>query len=290
MTRLADVLDLVRAPAMLTVLGDTAVGAYASGGRISGRAWLLPFASAALYSGGMALNDWADRDVDAAERPERPIPSGRVRPDHALAIAAACGLAGLGLAAAGGGRRSVAVAVPLVAAIVGYDLAAKPTWAGPIVMAACRTLDVMMGAQGSPRALRAALTVGTHTAAVTALSRGEVHGASAADVGVVLAMTGAAAASIDAAAPAVSSPGARVAGALGAGGYLASILPGQLEAVADPSPVRVRDATRAGIGSVVPLQAALVARNGALAMAAAIAALDGGRRWLMARRRAGDVT
>lgn len=290
MTRFADVLELVRAPAMLTVLGDTAVGAYSSGGRMTGRAWLLPFASAALYSGGMALNDWADREVDATERPERPIPSGRIRPIHALAIAAACGVVGLGLAAAGGGRRSLAVAVPLLAAIVAYDVVAKPTSAGPIAMAACRALDVMMGARGSLRALPAALTVGTHTAAVTALSRGEVHGGSAAEVGIVLAATGAAAASIDAAAPAATSPAARVSGAVGAGAYLASALPGQLAAVADPSPDRIRDATRAGIGSVVPLQAALVARSGALAMAVGLAALDGGRRWLMARRRAGDVT
>lgn len=275
---------------MLTVLGDTAVGAYASGDRLAGRGWLLPFASAALYSGGMALNDWADREVDAIERPERPIPSGRIRPRHALAVAAACGVAGLGLAAAGGGRRSLAVAVPLVAAIVAYDVVAKPTFAGPVAMAACRALDVMMGARGSLRALPAALTIGTHTAAVTALSRGEVHGGSAADIGVVLAATGAAAASIDSAAPAATSSAARVSGAVGAGAYLASILPGQLAAVADPSPERIRDATRAGIGSVVPLQAALVARSGALAAALGLAALDGGRRWLMARRRAGDVT
>ncbi len=290
MTRVADVLELVRAPAMLTVLGDSAVGAYASGGRIAGRGWLLPLASAALYSGGMALNDWADRDIDAEERPERPIPSGRIRPKQALAIAAACGIAGLGLAAAGGGRRSLTVAVPLVAAIVAYDVVAKPTPAGPVVMAACRALDVMMGAGGSLRALPAAVTVGTHTAAVTELSRGEVHGGSASGVGVVLAATGAAAASIDAAAPSATSPTARVSGAVGAAGYLASVLPGQLAAVADPTAERIRDATRAGIGSVVPLQAALVARSGALGVALGLAALDAGRRRLMARRRAGDMT
>jgi 4-hydroxybenzoate polyprenyltransferase len=33
----------------------------------------------------MAANDWADRKLDASERPERPIPSGRISPGTAAA-------------------------------------------------------------------------------------------------------------------------------------------------------------------------------------------------------------
>ena len=76
-----------------------------------------------LYWAGMAANDWADRRLDAVERPERPIPSGRVAPAAALGLAAGLTAAGLGLAAAAGrppGR--CAVAVPLAAAIWAYDL------------------------------------------------------------------------------------------------------------------------------------------------------------------------
>ena len=40
----------------------------------------LVASSSCLYLAGMALNDYADRDVDAVERPGRPIPSGRVSP------------------------------------------------------------------------------------------------------------------------------------------------------------------------------------------------------------------
>ena len=39
--------------------------------------WLL-LSSAGLYLGGMVLNDVFDARLDAVERPERPIPSGRV--------------------------------------------------------------------------------------------------------------------------------------------------------------------------------------------------------------------
>ncbi|KQM80922.1 SCO3242 family prenyltransferase [Agromyces sp. Leaf222] len=296
MTTAADVLELVRAPAALTVLGDTAVGAQAAAGGFSRRGWLLPVASVAIYSGGMALNDWADRDVDAAERPERPIPSGRVSPRRALAIAAGLGAIGLALAAAGGGRRGLAVAAPLVASVVAYDVIAKPTAAGPLAMAACRGLDVLLGAGGSSRALPAALAVAVHTLGVTALSRGEVHGGTAADTGLALVATGAAAAAVDSAANGLGTPAARIAGAAGSAAYLAAALPGQLAAVEDPSAARVRDATRAGIGSVVPLQAALVARGGGLVVAAGLMAVHAAIR-LRGRRKVrnggngqGDIT
>ena len=42
----------------------------------------LSAASVCLYWAGMSANDWADRDLDAKERPERPIPSGRVTPGY----------------------------------------------------------------------------------------------------------------------------------------------------------------------------------------------------------------
>ncbi|GAA1959416.1 SCO3242 family prenyltransferase [Agromyces allii] len=273
MTTVSDVLDLVRAPAALTVLGDTAAGAQVAAGGFTRRGWLLPLASVAIYSGGMALNDWADRDLDAVERPERPIPSGRVSPRRALAVAAGLGAVGLALAAAGGGRRGLAVAAPLVASVVLYDVVAKPTAAGPLAMAACRGLDVLLGAGGSPRALPAALAIAVHTLGVTALSRGEVNGGAASDTGLALVATGAAAAAVDSVSPGVQTTSARLGGAAGSAAYLAAALPGQLAVVDDPSPKRVRDATRAGIGSVVPLQAAIVARGGSLAVAAGLMAV-----------------
>ena len=191
LTTAGDVLELVRAPAALTVIGDTMAGGHAGGARFSRRQWLLPLASVFLYSGGMALNDYADRELDAVERPERPIPSGRVAPRRALGIAAACMAVGLGLAATGGGRRALTVAVPLVGAIVAYNTVLKDTAIGPVTMAACRGLDVMMGAGGARAAAPAAATVALHTAGVTAQSRGEVHGGSVGVARAGLAVTGA---------------------------------------------------------------------------------------------------
>ena len=314
MTTAGDVLELVRAPAALTVLGDTIAGGHAGGMRLAGRQWLLPLASVLLYSGGMALNDYADRELDAVERPERPIPSGRVPARRALGIASALMAAGVGLAAVGGGRRSLGVAAPLVGAIVLYNTVAKDTAAGPASMAACRGLDVLMGARGARAALPAAATVALHTAGVTAISQGEVHGGSVGTARAGLAITGvtalAAVAGIGTAAartsvarrrPETSGSGASdsgrahrvvsvLAAVAGAAAYLASTLPIQAKTLADPSAANVRTATRAGIGAMVPLQATLAARSGALGPAALLGGVDIARRALSARRSRGDVT
>ena len=50
---------------------------------------LLVGASLGVYHGNMALNDWCDREHDAATRPDRPIPSGAVTADQVLGLGAA---------------------------------------------------------------------------------------------------------------------------------------------------------------------------------------------------------
>ena len=79
------------------------------------RAAGLTAASSCLYLAGMALNDYADREVDAVERPGRPIPSGRVTPGFALGLAAGLTAAAAGLAVAADGPRALAVLAPLAA-------------------------------------------------------------------------------------------------------------------------------------------------------------------------------
>ncbi|MEV1147144.1 UbiA family prenyltransferase [Micromonospora sp. NPDC049799] len=86
MPTLADLAELVRAPAALSVPGDVVAGAAAARS-LDRRTPGLAAASVLLYWAGMAGNDWADRRLDAVERPERPIPSGRVAPEVALGLA-----------------------------------------------------------------------------------------------------------------------------------------------------------------------------------------------------------
>jgi hypothetical protein len=137
--------ELLRLPALFTVPGDALAGAAAASARPTSRTLLAIASSVCLYEAGMALNDWADRDVDAVERPHRPLPSGRIHP--AAALGAACALTGAGLSlAACAGRPALTVAVPLVATVWAYDLALKDTPAGPFAMATARGLDLLLGA------------------------------------------------------------------------------------------------------------------------------------------------
>src|SRR5688572_14019874 len=94
--------ELVRPANVLTAIADVLAGyavAAAVGSAIEGAAlaWLM-ISTACLYAGGVVLNDFFDRDIDAVERPERPIPSGRVAPGVAAAFGGV--LLALGVAAA----------------------------------------------------------------------------------------------------------------------------------------------------------------------------------------------
>nr|QLJ97461.1 UbiA family prenyltransferase [Micromonospora carbonacea] len=266
MSSLADLAELVRAPAGLSVPGDVVAGAAAAGA-LGRRTPGLAAASVLLYWAGMAANDWADRRLDAVERPERPIPSGRVSPPAALGLAVGLTAAGVALATAAGGRSAAAVAVPLAAVVWAYDLAAKNTAAGPAVMAACRGLDVLLGATGGRlyRAVPAAATVAAHTWTVTALSRREVGGTDRGLPGATLAGTALVAA-------AAVGPRPAAAPVALAAGYLARYGGAQARVLADPSAGRVRAAVGAGITGLPALQGALTARAGAGLLGLAVAA------------------
>ncbi|WP_079115824.1 SCO3242 family prenyltransferase [Streptomyces hygroscopicus] len=137
--------ELLRISALFTVPGDALAGAAAVGRGPNRGTALAVCASLCLYEAGMALNDWADRDIDAIERPGRPLPSGRIAP--AAALAAATGLTAAGLAcAAAAGRPALATATALAGTVWAYDLGLKNTLAGPPTMAATRALDLLLGA------------------------------------------------------------------------------------------------------------------------------------------------
>ncbi|MFJ6808329.1 SCO3242 family prenyltransferase [Streptomyces anulatus] len=216
--------ELLRVSALFSVPGDALAGAAAVGRRPGRGTALAIGASLCLYEAGMALNDWADRDEDAVDRPHRPIPSGRISPAAALGAAGVLTAAGLALAARAG-RPALAVATGLAATVWAYDLHLKHTKAGPAAMAAARSLDLLLGAtatatasgvrapvggrspdnvaaaahRGLPAclpALPAALVLGAHTYGVTAVSRHETQGGSTGTPLAVLATTTALAAAV----------------------------------------------------------------------------------------------
>jgi geranylgeranylglycerol-phosphate geranylgeranyltransferase len=71
--------------AAVLIGGLVAAGGWSS---IGWDIYALAFAVAALVAGGgNAINDYFDRDIDRINRPNRPIPSGKLRPEDALTTA-----------------------------------------------------------------------------------------------------------------------------------------------------------------------------------------------------------
>ncbi|OSC36685.1 transferase [Mycobacterium decipiens] len=280
-------LDLMRAPAALTVLGDTAVGAIWSGRPLAGPRLALPLASALLYWGGMVLNDYADRDRDALERPERPIPSGRVSPRAALSLAALLAGAGVVTATVAGGRHGLAAAGRITLCVAAYDLVAKDTAAGPLVMSGCRFYDVMLGASPNyRRALVPASVIGLHTTAITVLSRSEVTGARRSLPATVASMAGAVATSA-----LVGTAGSAWYRGLPAGAvYLWSFGPSLWKAWQQPTADAIRAAVRTGIASMIAVQAMLAARSPKFSTTLALCGLAIGLRLKVSAPRPTEVT
>lgn len=152
--------ELLRVSALFTVPGDALAGAASAGLRPNRGTALAVATSLCLYEAGMALNDWADREEDARERPHRPIPSGRITPNAALAAAGGLTATGLFLASRAG-RPALAVSTALAASVWAYDLRLKHTAAGPAAMGAARALDVLLGATATHAASRPGSPSGT---------------------------------------------------------------------------------------------------------------------------------
>ena len=138
-----------------------------------GESWALPTLLAAiglslLYVSGMYLNDAFDRDIDAKERPGRPIPAGLVAADTVFFAGFAIMLAGLAVTLWGAAVSSSTTwqamlsAIALAAAILFYDWHHKGNPLSPFFMGLCRVLAYLTAgyaavAAPSPSLLVAAL-------------------------------------------------------------------------------------------------------------------------------------
>ena len=180
------VLRLIRPPNVFTAFADAVAGLLILRGlgiAIPGHAFAIVLASGCLYLAGIVLNDVFDRDIDARERPRRPIPSGDVSLSFATALGASLMIAGIAIAFWVGSSAGC-VALALAACILLYDAGLKRTRIGPLVMGACRSLDVALaistglalGADWPAIAIAAPLTLGAYVAALTYIARDEVDG------------------------------------------------------------------------------------------------------------------
>jgi 4-hydroxybenzoate polyprenyltransferase len=224
---LLDYLRLLRIPNVFTAVADVAMGFlfvypisrperpvdWNAASRLLERGVfpLLVVSSCLLYLAGMVLNDVFDVETDRKERPERPLPSGRIP----LATAARLGygmLAGGVLAGALAGVlspwdgtllwRAGLIAALLAACVLAYDGALKKTSLGPLAMGGCRFLNVLLGMSVAGQAVQgglatigythaqllAAAGIGIYIAGVTLFARDEATESRSFQLGAALAV------------------------------------------------------------------------------------------------------
>ena len=179
-------LALIRPPNVFTAFADVIAGlliARAAGAVIGGQECVLIVASGCLYLAGIVLNDVFDREIDAVERPNRPIPSGAVSARFATVLALT--LVGTGVALAWlSSAESGVVALALTGAIVGYDAFTKHNAIGPVNMGLCRSLNFLLGlspilSNGGSWAqvpLTGPIVLGLYVCCLTYIARDEVQG------------------------------------------------------------------------------------------------------------------
>lgn len=256
-------LELLRPPNVVTAIADVLAG-YAVAGRWHGPRlpWLLA-ATTCLYAGGVVLNDYFDRAVDAAERPERPIPSGRVAASTAGALGGGLLLAGVVLAFTAT-RTAGAVALALAACVLLYDARAKRyAFTGPLTMGTCRGLNLVLGMTAVPAAATEHWTLAllsvAYIAAVTMVSRGEVHGGRKPVAGVAMAAIGAVVATLVVIGLRSEEWGWGISALVLTAALAWRVAPPFAAVYADPRPAVIRRAVKAGVLSLVLLDAALSA-------------------------------
>jgi len=145
-------LRLGRVSNLPTVWTNVAAGAWLAGARLSPALLVLVAAAMSLfYTGGMFLNDAFDREIDARQRPDRPIAAGVIGAGHVFGVgfgllAAGEILVGCAAALASAGSAPLVGGAALAGAIVLYDAWHKQNPVSPVLMGMCRALVYLTAA------------------------------------------------------------------------------------------------------------------------------------------------
>lgn len=143
---------------------------------------LLSISTIGLYGGGVVFNDVFDAELDKIERPERPVPSGIISKGEASLLGIILFVIGI-IAAVIVSMLSGLIAISIIIAALVYDKWSKHNaFAGPFNMGLCRGLNLLLGISivipGVSAWWFVAIIPIIYIAAITMISRGEVHGGS----------------------------------------------------------------------------------------------------------------
>lgn len=264
-------LRLMRPANIITAISDILAGIAISG--YFGGAYslypilLLVIATTGLYGGGVVFNDVFDAELDSIERPERPIPSGIVTKNEAAMLGAVLLFAAVVAAAfvhPGFFTAPVLLAVVTAASALIYDRWGKHhALLGPLNMGLCRGVNLLLGISIVPAAVLQLWYLGfvpiIYIAAITMISRGEVHGGKRSTLygGAILYAT------VTAAVLSIAiMHGTRQLAWVCLALFLAMVLPPLFRAIRQPVGPRIGKAVKAGVIGLILMNASWAAAFG----------------------------
>jgi len=146
---------------------------------------LLVTISVLLYCVGIVLNDLYDFDIDKKERPNRPLPSGKISRRSAIVLVTIFSTLALILSLQVS-FSTLVISTILFSVIFGYDKYLKNTHAGPFTIASARVMNILLGTSVSLRSVDSYSQIVTLTfvliitfvyvSLIGFISRYEVHG------------------------------------------------------------------------------------------------------------------
>ncbi len=188
MNKVTAMLQLMRPANIVTAIADILAGIAISGfflldmekGVYAQPVILLCLSTFGLYGGGVVFNDVFDAALDRKERPERPIPRGAVTENEASLLGLFLLVIGIGSAFVWQVSSGVIATAIAVASLI-YDKWGKhQSIIGPLNMGLCRGLNLLLGISVIPLAVQQWWWISilpiVYIAAITLISRGEVHG------------------------------------------------------------------------------------------------------------------
>ncbi|HXI01360.1 MAG TPA: UbiA-like protein EboC [Sphingobacteriaceae bacterium] len=188
MNKLIGYLRLMRPANIVTSIADVLAGIAISGilsNELFSSDYLLPIiflclSTACLYGGGVVFNDVFDADLDKIERPERAIPSGMIGLKQAAILGSVLLITGIVLALVSSWISC------LLAFLIAFFALTYNKWGkhnallGPLNMGMCRGLNLLLGISILSTALNEWFFLGAipviYIYSITMISRGEVHG------------------------------------------------------------------------------------------------------------------
>jgi geranylgeranylglycerol-phosphate geranylgeranyltransferase len=149
MVSLAGLFRIVR-PVNSAMMGFAVLVGAAIGGRSllpsSAQELALAFMAGFFLSGSaMAVNDYYDREIDAINEPERPIPSGEVSPGEALAVTGVFSVLGLGSAWLTSPNNLMIAVLAWVGMMVYSTVGKRTGLPGNLIVSGCIALPFVYG-------------------------------------------------------------------------------------------------------------------------------------------------